>query len=275
MRRLFMIANRLPLEAKTEHGNIEVTQRIEEYSSGLQRFYSSYDIKWIGRAAVNIDDISESDKIDLDNKFRQKNCIPIYLDAELRTSYLEGFCNNTIWPVFNYFTEKAKYEDENWEAYVEVNRRYAELVSRYISKDDIIWIHDYHLLLLPQLIRREFPHVSIGFFQHIPFPSFEVFRLLPWREELLEGILGADLIGYHTYDYQRHFLSCVRRLLGHDTYFNRVNLEDRILKVDAFPMGIDFDFFYHRAIELQSEATDEVKHLQEEFKLFRERGEGR
>ncbi len=275
MRRLFMIANRLPLEAKTENGNIEVIPRVDGYSSGLQKFYASYDIKWIGRAGLNINEISENDKIDLDNKFRQKDCIPIHLDTELKKSYLEGFCENTLWPVFNYFTEKSRYEEENWAAYVEVNQRYADMVSRYIGEDDIIWIHDYHLLLLPQMIRRNFPHVSIGFFQHIPFPSFEIFRLLPWREELLEGILGADLIGFHTYDYQRHFLSCVRRLLGNDTYFNRIKLDDRILKVDAFPMGIDFDFFHNRAGELLTQGGEQIAPLQEEIKIFHNRGEGR
>ncbi len=275
MRRLFMIANRLPLQANIGSGNIEAVPHSDGYSSGLQRFYSSYDIKWIGRTGLNIDELSETDRIDIDNKFRQKDCIPIYLDAELKWKYLEGFCENTLWPVFNYFTEKARYEDENWEAYVEVNQRYADLISRYIKEDDIVWVHDYHLLLLPRMIREKFPYVSIGFFQHIPFPSFEVFRLLPWRDQLLEGILGADLIGYHIYDYQRHFLSCVRRLLGYETYFNRIKLDDRILKVDAFPMGIDFDSFHRRASELLTQGGEEVTPVQEEIQAFHSRGKGR
>src|SRR5210317_876645 len=116
MRRLFMIANRLPMQAENRDGKMELVTRVDPYSSGLQKFYSSFDIKWIGRAGVNIDEISENDRILLENKFRQNDCIPIYLNSDQRWKYLEGFCDNTLWPVFNYFTEQARYDDENWEA---------------------------------------------------------------------------------------------------------------------------------------------------------------
>jgi len=134
-------------------------------------------------------------KQDIDNKFRSENCIPIYLDQQVKNEFLEGFCDNTLWPLFNYFTQTSKYKPSQWEAYQKVNQMFAEEISKYVTEDDILWIHDYHLMLLPQLIREKLPNISIGYFQHIPFPSFEVFRLLPWRMELLEGILSADLIG--------------------------------------------------------------------------------
>lgn len=268
MKRLFTIANKLPLQVTDIDGKKELEPVIEGFDSGLNRFYESFDIKWIGRAGVNIDEISENEKIDLDNKFRKDNCIPIYLNQELRSEFLEGFCDNTIWPLFNYFTQNTKYYPANWEAYQKVNQLYFEVISKYMNEDDILWIHDYHLMLLPQLIREKFPNVSIGYFQHIPFPSFEIFRILPWRIELLEGILGADLIGFHTYDYQRHFMSCVRRLLGNETVFNRIRLDERIVKVDAFPMGIDFEFFNNTAKELAKNTGDEESGIHTEIKEY-------
>jgi trehalose 6-phosphate synthase/phosphatase len=270
-----MIANRLPLEVSKLEGEIEIVPRRDGFSSGLKRFYESFDIKWIGRAGLDINEISENEKMKIDNHFRSGNCIPVYLDQELKQEYLEGFCDNTLWPVFNYFTQKAQYETSYWEAYRHVNQLYADLIVKYIQKDDILWIHDYHLMLLPKLIREQFPKVSIGYFQHIPFPSFEIFRLLPWRQELLEGVSGADLIGFHTYDYQRHFMSSVRRLMGYETFFNRIRLDDRIIKTDAFPKGIDYDFFNSRAKEVSEQTIESETVIRRELKTFHERGAGR
>ena len=268
MKQLFMIANNLPYKVVDIDGKKELEALSDVLESGLHRFYKAFDIKWIGRAGVNINEISEADKIDLDNKFRMNNCIPIYLDQELRTDYLEGFCDNTIWPLFNYFTQTIQYYHRTWEAYKKVNQMYADAIARYMDKDDILWVHDYHLMLLPQLVRAKFPKISIGYFQHIPFPSFEVFRFLPWRMELLEGILGADLIGFHTYDYQRHFMSCVRRLLGHDTFFNRIRLDERIAKIDAFPKGIDYEFFSQTAKRIQQDVDSGGSDFHKELKKY-------
>ena len=124
-----------------------------------------------------------------------------------------------------------------------MNKLFAQSVLKIAREGDIIWVHDYHLMLLPQMIREKLPDAQIGFFLHIPFPSYEVFRLLPWRKEILTGLLGSDLIGFHTYDYVRHFTSSVRRILGHEQTFGQITHEDQITKVDAFPMGIDFDRF--------------------------------
>ena len=276
MKRLFMIANRLPLEVSVaEDGTKDLVPIEHGFDSGLNRFYKSFDIKWIGRAGVNINEISENDKQSLDDKFRSENCIPIYLDQELRHKFIEGFCDHTLWPLFNYFTQISKYVPKNWEAYKKVNQLYAETVLKYITEDDILWIHDYHLMLLPGLIREKLPNVSIGYFQHIPFPSFEVFRLLPWRMELLEGLLNADLVGFHTYDYQRHFMSCVRRLLGHETIFNRIRLDERIVKVDDFPKGIDFELFNYSAKELLDNKNEIESDIHKELIEYKKRSKNR
>jgi len=269
MKRIFMIANRLPLQVVDNNGEKELTEITDGFDSGLKKFYESFDIKWLGRAGINIDDINENEKQEIDNKFRSNNCIPIHLDKLLREQFLEGFCNNTLWPLFNYFTQISKFIPEHWEAYKKVNEIYADEISKYITEKDILWVHDYHLMLVPHLIRKKYPDISIGYFQHIPFPSFEIFRLLPWRMELLQGILDADLIGFHTYDYQRHFLSGVRRLLGHETFFNRIRLDERIVKVDAFPKGIDFDFFSKKAAEIREGKTKTVSEIHKELIEFK------
>jgi trehalose 6-phosphate synthase/phosphatase len=114
-----------------------------------------------------------------------------------------------------------------------------------IEPGDVVWIHDYQLMILPQLLRREQPDATIGFFLHIPFPSYELYRLLPkdWKENILIGMLGADLIGFHTYDYAQHFVQSVKMILGLDNQYNLLQYKDRLIQVDLFPIGIDFERF--------------------------------
>ena len=163
--------------------------------------------------------------------------------------FYSGFCNRTIWPLFHYFANHAIYDKEQWESYSRVNKLFCQEILKITKPDDIIWIHDYHLFLLPKMLKEKLPQSKIGFFLHIPFPSFEIFRLLPWRKEILEGMLGADLIGFHTYDYASHFISSIRRLLGYEHTFGQITVGHRIVKVDAFPMGIDFDQYAKAEID--------------------------
>ena len=169
--------------------------------------------------------------------------MPVYLNECEVDQFYYGFCNKTIWPLFHYFSNKTEYDEELWTAYKNVNTLFFDKMASIVEKGDTIWVHDYQLMLLPEMIKERFPETKIGFFLHIPFPSFEIFRLMVWREDILRGLLGADLIGFHTYDYVRHFLSSVKRLLGHENNLNRVTYEDRYVQVDAFPMGIDYDRF--------------------------------
>src|SRR5207302_3186177 len=123
-----------------------------------------------------------------------------------------------------------------------VNERFADAVMEVIKPDDVVWVHDYHLMLLPKMIRERMPQATIGFFLHIPFPGYELFRSMPrqWGEEILEGLLGADLVGFHTHDYTQYFLRSALRMLGYEHKMGRLVLGDRIVRADTFPMGIDF-----------------------------------
>ncbi len=198
-------------------------------------------------------------------EYLKMDCHPIYLKKKEGNKYLDGFSNSTLWPLFHYYQEMADYKKEDWNAYRRVNQKYADEISAILKPGDKIWIHDFHLMLLPKMLREKHPELSIGYFQHIPFPSFEIFRLLPYRIEILEGLLGADLIGFHTYDSERHFLSSVRRFMGLDTYFNQIRYEKRVLKVENFPMGINYEKYHNRAMELLKETPDHLKEFREQI----------
>jgi trehalose 6-phosphate synthase/phosphatase len=222
MSKLIIISYELPimLEPNSDQSFL-MTPKAHARTSGLEDFHKAQKTVWFGRPGLNKGEVSPADRKKHAEAYKEKNCYPVYLGKKEHERFLDGFSNRTIWPLFHYFTQNAIYREELWKAYVKVNRAYAKVVLPHLKAGDRIWIHDYHLMLLPSMIREQFPEVSIGFFMHIPFPSYEIFRLLPWRKEILEGLLGSDLVGFHTYDYERHFMSCVRRVLGYDSVFNR------------------------------------------------------
>src|SRR5690606_8596760 len=168
---------------------------------------------------------------------------PVFLTEDQMEGFYHGFSNRTLWPLFHYFHVYCDYSEDLWKSYVEVNELFANAVAEIATEDDTIWVHDYQLMLVPQLLRQKMPKAKIGFFLHIPFPSHDVFRLLPrgWGQQLLKGVTGADLIGFHTYDYTHHFLRTLLRMLGVDHSMGTVAMGDRVLKVDTFPMGIEYD----------------------------------
>ncbi|MDX9873038.1 MAG: bifunctional alpha,alpha-trehalose-phosphate synthase (UDP-forming)/trehalose-phosphatase, partial [Clostridia bacterium] len=227
-----------------------------------QSYPQPADSLWVGRSGTVDTEISKEEKktnqTDLQKNYQ---CLPVFLTRKEIDRYYNGFCNNTIWPLFHYFTSKTEYEAETWEAYQRVNEKFFRTVKTAIGENDIIWVHDYQLMLLPKMIKEHYPDTQVGFFLHIPFPSFEIFRLLIWRTEILQGLLGADLIGFHTYEYVRHFLSSTRHLLGLENNMNRINYEDRYVQVDAFPMGIDYPFFSreHTDDSFQEEAREIIE----------------
>lgn len=208
-------------------------------ATGLSSVYQQGQNLWIGWPGIYLKEDEEKQQVV--RALDAENMRPVFLsDTEIREFY-EGFSNETLWPVFHYFNQYAVYEQQFWETYVQVNQKFCDEIIAIAAPGDTIWIHDYQLLLLPGMVRQKLPEISIGFFQHIPFPSFEIFRLLPWRRQLLEGILGADLVGFHTYDDMRHFLSSVNRIVGLPSYQGQIEIDNRSVIVDAFPMGIDYD----------------------------------
>ncbi len=251
MGKIVFLSNRLPTTVKrNEEGSLVYEESIGGLSTGLKSFHQEADSIWIGWPGILEEDITGEEKQEIKKTLRDKyQCIPVFLSKEEIDEYYHGCSNRTIWPLFHYFIGKTEYDPSNWETYCEVNRKYFETTEEYLDSEDVIWVHDYHLFLVPELLREGYPQLKIGFFLHIPFPSFEVFRLLIWRKEILKGLLGADLIGFHTYEYMWYFLTCVRRLLGCEDVLDKIIYNGRYVHVNAFPMGIDYERFFNYQIE--------------------------
>jgi len=247
--RIIIISNRLPFNISNENGEKKLTQNSGGLVSAILSLSekkndylndSSGKIIWIGNSDHTREEFKEV--ATQNNDF---DIYPVQIDKQVYEKYYEGFCNDTLWPLFHYFTSYAVFDDSYYENYTIANQLFFKELEKIIQPNDFVWVHDYQLCLLPNLIRNAFPEANIGFFLHIPFPSYEIFRLLrrKWREEILNGMLGADLVGFHTYDYTQHFLQSVRRLLGYETTLRFIYTEDRIVKVETFPIGINFEKF--------------------------------
>lgn len=255
MARKIIVSNRLPVKVKkSESGDITFEPSEGGLATGLGSVYKEGNNVWIGWPGLYLENKAE-EKVVTQN-LEKESMQPVFLtETEIR-EYYEGFSNETLWPTFHYFSQYASYEQSHWQAYVQVNQKFSEQVVKSALPGDTIWIHDYQLLLLPRLVRQQLPDINIGFFQHIPFPSYEVFRLLPWRKALLQGMLGADLLGFHTYNDVRHFVSSVTHIVGYPATRGVIETEDRSVMVDAFPMGIDYDKYASLAASPQVQAIE-------------------
>ena len=240
--RIVIIANRLPWALFKRGGKLHFQPSPGGLATGLGSFYQENKGIWLGWPGLASEKLRGHEE-EVSSFLQEQNCIPVFLSQRQVENFYYGFSNKTLWPLFHYFLQYAVFDASLWEAYKRVNRVYCEAALKVVREDDLIWIHDYQLLLLPGMLRERLPNATIGFFLHIPFPSFEIFRSLPWREEILEGMLGADLVGFHTYDYVRHFLSSVRHILGYDHSLGLITTKNRVVKVDIFPIGIDFSKF--------------------------------
>ena len=248
-RRLFIVANRLPVTL-TDHNELKpssggLVSAINSYlnptnGTCANEFKETYWVGVPGCTPKTWDTAAASAPPDT------YTYVPVFAAPQQYEAYYNGFSNSVLWPLFHYFPSYAEYSQEAFDAYVAVNESFMGVLNKHLRPDDVVWIHDYHLLPLAAMIRRLFPSITIGFFLHIPFPSFELIRLLPrsWQETLLQGMLGADLIGFHTIDYAAHFLQSVQMVLGLDHEMHVLRHDDRLIKVDVFPISIDFELFH-------------------------------
>ena len=262
MARLITISNRLPISLSEQaDGAYAYKPSAGGLATGLKSFHQHNENLWVGWPGVEISDDNQQQEVT--TRMAKDNMCPVFLTERDIEDFYEGFSNKTLWPLFHYFKLYTEYNPHTWERYRQVNQHFAEVLFRVARPDDVFWVHDYQLMLLPRLIRERYPDATIGFFLHIPFPSYEMFRSLPWRKELLHGVLGADLIGFHTYDYVRHFLSATRRILAVDHSLGRVQYGQRVVDVDSFPMGIDYEKF--ATTSKQPETERELVSLRNNF----------
>ncbi len=241
-------------------GNLTIEPSAGGLATGLGSIYRTRDCLWIGWPGVARERLGRR-REEMEAKLAEDRFHAVWLSQLDVENHYYGFCNKTIWPLFHYLPLYTIYSKNYWEAYKRVNREFCDEVVGIAKDDDIIWVHDYHLMLLPKMIRLKMPESSIGFFLHIPFVSSEVFRLLPWRREILEGLLGADLLGFHTYDYVHHFVESVRRVTGYEHSFGDISVGGRTVKVDAFPMGIDYERF--AGAERDPKVQKEIRQIRE------------
>ena len=262
MSRLLIVSNRLPITVKLDHGEIVVAQSAGGLATGLRGPHERSDSLWLGWPG-DVSRLDASQRAQLTRNLADLRAVPIYLTQGEVSRYYEGFSNEVLWPLFHYLTDKVQRDAwKNWKTYAEVNRRFAEMVAEHYRAGDLVWIHDYQLSLVPALLRRRIPAARIGYFLHIPFPSSEVFRILPWRIEILEGMLGADLIGFHTYSYLMHFRRSLHLILGVDAHSEHIHYADRAVRLGVFPMGIDAASFSRLAEEAR--VTTEVEAIKRE-----------
>jgi trehalose 6-phosphate synthase len=282
--RLLLVSNRLPITIKrSADGKYDFSMSSGGLVSGLSGLSKSTTFQWYGWPGL---EVPGDEAKELTARLKDEyGAIPVFIDDELADKHYNGFssklCSNhspyhlanffkdsILWPLFHYHPGEITFDEAAWNAYTEANRLFAKAIAKEVQDGDLIWVHDYHLMLLPQMLREEIgtskSNVKIGFFLHTPFPSSEIYRILPVRNEVLLGVLHCDLIGFHTYDYARHFLSSCSRILGLTTTPNGVEFEGKIITVGAFPIGIDPDKFMEG---LQKEKVKKrIATLEEKFK---------
>jgi trehalose 6-phosphate synthase/phosphatase len=254
---LINVSNRLPVTVEAD--------RITRSSGGLVAALEGlpedqYKTKWIGWPGAAFPE--ESRRKEVAQKLEQEHgCVAVFLSQEEATAFYEGFSNSSIWPLLHYLPNYLRYEPGWWEHYQNVNRTFAEKVLENAHEGDMVWVHDYQLMLLPAMLRAAAPTLRIGFFLHTPFPAYEIFRCHPRRRELVAGMLGANRIGFHAFGYLRHFCSTVQRLLGIETDLTHIRTGGYDSALGVYPIGINAPKFD------ETLDSEEFLHRREEFRL--------
>ncbi|XVF50295.1 hypothetical protein PTKIN_Ptkin04bG0084900 [Pterospermum kingtungense] len=270
-----IVANFLPLHAQKDSESGQWSFSFDEDSLLLQMkdgFSSDIDVVYVGSLKVDVDS-SEQDEVSW-KLLKEFNCVPTFLPPELQKKFYHGFCKQNLWPLFHYMLPMCpdygnRFDRSLWQAYISSNKIFADKIMEVINpEDDYVWVHDYHLMVLPTILRKRFHRVKLGFFLHSPFPSSEIYRTLPVRDVILKALLNADLIGFHTFDYARHFLSCCSRMLGLDYESKRghIGLDyfGRTVYIKILPVGIHMGRL-QSALDHPASST-KVKEIVEQFK---------
>ena len=263
--RLIVVSNRLPHTLKRTGSGWKTEKSSGGLATALGPLLKRTSGLWVGWPGDNSGIVDEKRREVLSNWAEQERYVSVDLPPAVARGFYEGFSNQTLWPLFHHFPYVLRFDPGEWKDYVEANERFCEVVLKHLRPGDMVWIHDYQLMLLPKLLREAAPDTRIGFFLHIPFPSSAVFRILPRREELLAGLLGADYLAFHTYRYLQHFRDSVLRLLGTGSRMDRIEFGGRTVRLEALPIGIAPEEF----TRLLSEDAATKKRLAEMRERFR------
>ena len=257
---LINVSNRLPVTVQED----QITKSSGGLVAALEGLpEEQFQTKWIGWPGTAFPE--EERRQQIARKLSEEyGCIPVFLSEAESTGFYEGFSNSSIWPLLHYLPNFLRYEPVWWEHYQTVNRTFAEKVLETAHDGDLVWVHDYQLMLVPAMLRAAAPDLKTGFFLHTPFPAYEIFRCHPRRRELVAGMLGANRIGFHAFGYLRHFSSTVQRLLGVESELTRISHEGYTTALGVYPIGINAPKFQ---VTLDSK---EFHQRQEEFRLAHE-----
>jgi len=258
--RLLVVSNRLPVSLIQEGSALITTRSSGGLATAMDPILRGAGGVWIGWSGTSDETPPEA----LDLLRREESSIAVDLPADIQEKFYEGYANDVLWPLFHSFTSKLQFQSENWEAYQEANRRFCHAVIDEYRPGDRIWIHDYHLMLLPNLLREQLPDAAIGFFLHIPFPASDVFAILPRGEELLQGLLGADLIAFHTHLHLQHFRQSLRRILGLESTIDRLIVLGREVRLQALPISIAPQDFIEAGEK--PETSEQLERLRAQYK---------
>ncbi|NQU47737.1 MAG: bifunctional alpha,alpha-trehalose-phosphate synthase (UDP-forming)/trehalose-phosphatase [Planctomycetes bacterium] len=235
--RLILVSNRLPVVLNQEDEQWQLRFAAGGLATGLRRPHQESKGLWIGWPGVVTagGEVSET----VQELLKSQGMVGVGLDEKQHDQYYTHCSNRCLWPLFHYFPERMTFNAEYWETYRSVNRKFADAVLEQVQPNDLVFIQDFHLTLVPAMLRQAMPNLRIGFFLHIPFPSSEIYRIFARREEVLQGILGADVVAFHTLGYVRHFRSAARHLLGLETRSTTIYHQNREVKLMAQPLGIE------------------------------------
>ncbi len=239
--RIVVVSNRLPITVHRSSRGLESRRSAGGLVSALEPVLRKRGGIWVGWPGAEVSR-GQLEALTASEPYEIRG-VPL-TETEV-ASYYHGFSNRTLWPLFHSFAGRAQFSRRDWEMYERVNERFAEAAIEAAAEAALVWIHDYHLMLAPQFVRQVLRGARLAFFLHIPFPPYDLFRLLPWDVDLLRGLLACDLVGFHVEGYARNFLDCAERLLGARVDWPAMLVEhgDRSVQVGAFPLGIDFEYY--------------------------------
>ena len=249
--RLLIVSNRLPVTVRTHEGRPAVRRSVGGLATGLRGPHERSGGLWIGWPG-HVEGLDHAGHAHVDRQLVALRAVPVSLDAHEVAVFYEHISNGVLWPLCHDRIDRLPLRVDGWHVYESVNARYADAVAERYRPGDLVWVHDYQLLRVPALLRERIPDARIGFFLHVPFPNPEIFFTLPTRRALVEGMLGADLIGFHTRRYHGHFRAAVRRLFALEAEAGVVTWGERRVRLGVFPMGVDAAELARRA------ATHEV-----------------
>ncbi|HTJ48876.1 MAG TPA: trehalose-6-phosphate synthase [Cyclobacteriaceae bacterium] len=271
--KLIIVSYRLPYRFTVTEGKLKVIPSTGGLATALHSYFEKEkanegnfeSFHWVG-----VSDISKRtfERVSSNNFLQDNNFTlhPTFIEGRDSDLFYNGFCNSVLWPLFHYFPSYVIYEEHFYDAYYNANQIMCDKIVDLYTPGDTIWIHDYHFMLLPEMLRKALPNAVIGFFLHIPFPSFELFRILPktWRIGILHGLLGANVAGFHTDDYASHFRDSVQHMIeGSQENSDCICLNQRETLVRSFPISIDFDKFQN--VSSLSVVKREVKKIKNRF----------